>query len=350
MTAKNLETTPFISVIVPVYNVEPYVEACLKSVMDQVAEGLEIECIVVDDCGTDHSMDVVQRAIENYNGPIDFKILRHEHNKGLSGARNTALRAAKGEYVFFLDSDDILLPQALCNLAKLAQKYPGVEIVQGEMQLSVPDGGMAPYLNVSAIVVPEYLSGHKKARHALLFDTPVTACGKLIKLDFIVRNVLFFEEGMIHEDDMWAVSASRYIKDIAYYFTPVYWYNNDNDGSIINTSDKTRSMSGCLKIVENALGQFEKEPCRDYLDYLDQRLDIKIRMHRWPYVLDKFSVKQQMSSLRKTISSSSLPSAIKQKYAFFSSNEKICFNPYFRFIAKHIFLRKLRRQSKRYKM
>lgn len=233
-----------ITVIVPVYNVEPYVSACLKSVVEQAAEGLQLECIVVDDCGKDRSMDVVQKTIEKYNGPVEFKILRHEHNKGLSGARNTALRAAKGEYVFFLDSDDILLPQALHGLAKLAQEYPGVDIVQGEMQLSNPDVGLASYLTVSAIVVPEYLSGHERARHALLFDTPVTACGKLIRRNFIVQNGLYFVEGMIHEDDMWAVSASRYINAIAYYFTPVYWYNNDNNGSIINTSDKTRSMSG----------------------------------------------------------------------------------------------------------
>ena len=91
---------PSISIIVPVYNVEPYVEECIHSVMRQTYTG-PMECIVVDDCGTDNSMAVVEGLIANYKGPISFKVLHHKHNRGLSAARNTGMDAATGDYYFF---------------------------------------------------------------------------------------------------------------------------------------------------------------------------------------------------------------------------------------------------------
>ena len=96
---------PKISIIIPIYNVEPYIEDCLQSVMRQTYRGM-MECILVDDCGTDNSMKVAEQLIKIYNGPIDFKVLHHEHNRGLSAARNTGIDAACGDYVYFLDSDD----------------------------------------------------------------------------------------------------------------------------------------------------------------------------------------------------------------------------------------------------
>lgn len=65
-----------------------------------------MECILVDDCGTDNSMEIAEQLIKAYNGPIDFKVVHHEHNQGLSAARNTGMDASCGEYVYFLDSDD----------------------------------------------------------------------------------------------------------------------------------------------------------------------------------------------------------------------------------------------------
>ena len=96
---------PKVSIIIPIYNVETYIEECLQSVMRQTYKGM-IECILVDDCGTDNSMKIMEQLIEVYNGPIEFKVLHHEHNRGLSAARNTGMDAACGDYVYFLHSDD----------------------------------------------------------------------------------------------------------------------------------------------------------------------------------------------------------------------------------------------------
>ena len=96
---------PSISIIVPIYNVAPYVEDCIRSIMRQTYDG-KMECILVDDCGTDDSMAIVERLIAEYTGPIEFRIFHHAHNRGLSAARNTGIKQASGEFLMFIDSDD----------------------------------------------------------------------------------------------------------------------------------------------------------------------------------------------------------------------------------------------------
>ena len=72
-----------ISIILPVYNVEPFIERCIESVMAQNCSNIDIECIIVDDCGQDSSMEIVRQKISAYNGPISFIVLKHDKNQVL---------------------------------------------------------------------------------------------------------------------------------------------------------------------------------------------------------------------------------------------------------------------------
>lgn len=121
---------PSVSIIIPVYNVEPYVEDCILSVMRQTYDG-PMECIIVDDCSTDDSMAVVGGVISEYNGPISFKVLHHEHNRGQSVARKHGFDVSNGEWVTFVDSDDLLLENAISKLMELSD---GCNIVIGRWQ------------------------------------------------------------------------------------------------------------------------------------------------------------------------------------------------------------------------
>ena len=77
-----------VTIIIPVYNVAPYIKDCLKSVVRQTYRG-GMECLLIDDCGTDDSIAIAEKMIKTYVGPICFRIIRHESNRGLSAARNT---------------------------------------------------------------------------------------------------------------------------------------------------------------------------------------------------------------------------------------------------------------------
>ena len=104
-----------ISIIVPVYNTDfALLNRCLDSILNQTYDCFE--CILVDDCSPDMSMDIAKGIIAHYIGPISFRIITNSENQGLSCSRNNGLRIAKGEFVFFLDSDDNLMANSLSFL------------------------------------------------------------------------------------------------------------------------------------------------------------------------------------------------------------------------------------------
>lgn len=325
-----------LSVIIPVYNVEAYVEACLCSVMLQEHEGLGVECIVVDDCGADNSMDVVRRTLNTYKGDIEFRIIEHDKNRGLSAARNTAIRAARGKYVTFLDSDDRLLPGALAGMYQLTVKYPGVDIVQGEVQLDKPDKGFDPFLGISSVSLPEYISDKSTAKHTILFNMPVTAWAKLIRRDFITSNNLYYTEGMIHEDDMWDVCASQHIESIAFYFTPVYYYNNGLANSITGNMDKTRSFVARMKIIEKVAECYIQNPCRAYYDYILWKLDIDTKIGIWNAVSDKTIANSYIAGMRKVIAKTNCR-PLRMDARYFSLPMSVCGNKLIKTAFKYFF-------------
>ncbi len=114
----NLAPSPWLSVLVPVYNVQDYLAECLASVIEQLPDlpdaGAGVELLVLDDRSTDGSYALMQQLALRWPGRLH--LLRHASNAGLSAARNTMIDAARGEYLWFLDSDDKLLPGALAGL------------------------------------------------------------------------------------------------------------------------------------------------------------------------------------------------------------------------------------------
>lgn len=290
-----------LSVIIPVYNVEAYVEACLCSVMEQEHGGFGVECIIVDDRGQDNSMDVVRRTLKTYKGDIEFNIIEHDKNRGLSAARNTAIRAARGKYMTFLDSDDRLLPGALAGMYRLTVKYPGVDIVQGGIQLDKPAKWLGRDFNVSAAEFPECVTDRSTAKRTILFEMPVTAWAKLIRREFITGNNLYYVEGMIHEDNMWDLCASQYIECIAFYFTPVYYYNNYRSNSIMANQDKTRSFIARMRILQKAAEYFIKDSCRDYYDFILMGLELSNKVEIWGNIPDKPAAGKEIAAMKNFI-------------------------------------------------
>ena len=210
-----------ISIIIPVYKVEKYILRCLESIIGQDYQG-NIECILIDDCGNDASMTLATKFINNKQknkSNIIFRICKHKSNQGLSEARNTGTKAALGEYIYYLDSDDELMPNCISSLVKCAQKYPTAEIIQSGC-LCIQDGekwNLQPWLDFENTQHPEYVDNQEWIKAYMLNPTyPVTAWNKLIKKDFILQNKLFFKTGIIHEDDHWSFFLAKYVKHLAF--------------------------------------------------------------------------------------------------------------------------------------
>lgn len=221
-----------ISIIVPVYNVEQYVNECFDSIAAQTYKG-EIECIFVDDCGQDDSVAILEKLIADYHGAIKFCIVHHEHNKGLSGARNTGIRHAQGDYLYFIDSDDSITSDCIEKLVALAEKYPQVDIVQGSTKSKLE------WLQLANKHFPEFSDNFKWIRRTMLlrYSIPMTAWNKLVRKDMVVKNGLYFEEGLIHEDEIWNFMLAKHVHSIAFCCDITYMYRENPDGIMGQTKE-----------------------------------------------------------------------------------------------------------------
>jgi glycosyltransferase involved in cell wall biosynthesis len=223
-----------VSIIVPVYNVAPYIERCLQSIVNQTYTN--IECILVDDCGTDNSIEIAQKFINDYRGNISFTILHHDKNKGQSAARNTALQYTKGDYVFFLDSDDAITSDCIELLMFLAIKYPDADFVQGN---TLDDS-----TNIRSYSwhthLPEYCNEHEQLEKIILFTVVTSAWNKVMKTSFLIEHKLYFPESIIHEDTYWSFFLAKYTRAAAFVNKGTYIYYINDNSTITSISKHAR--------------------------------------------------------------------------------------------------------------
>ena len=259
-----------ISIIVPVYNVALYVEACIKSVMRQSYDG-PIECIIVDDCGTDNSMSIVERLVAGYMGPISFKVLHHTCNRGLSAARNTGMDAAKGDYLFFLDSDDELTEDCIEKLAT-PLKNEQYDMVLGDLiniRLSDNNEWIERKTNFklkledkTILRDKEILKTHKRGWNQL-------AQNKLYKAAFIKENRLRFKEGLLHEDNLWGFQIAYFARSlyVVKYVTYLWRHREGSITYLYNGEERKQSYIIIMKEMNTFIKEYNIEDVAVYPIY-----------------------------------------------------------------------------------
>lgn len=231
--------------IIPVYNVENYVLECLQSVAAQT-KTKDVECILVDDCGTDNSVSLAEQFISKYVGEIAFALFHHPQNRGLSAARNTGIKNAKGKYLFFLDSDDTIKPDCLDKLFSLAEKYHA-DMVQGSY---VSDLESMKLFEKSQL--PEFSDDKSYIKRTLLnYDVnPVMAQNRLVRRQLVVENNLWFKEGIIHEDLYWSFFLAKIVERICFCKQKTYFYRS-TPGSITNKVNIEKETLAFHTIIED---------------------------------------------------------------------------------------------------
>lgn len=256
-----------ISVIIPIYNVSLYINECLESVAAQTYK--DIECILIDDCGTDDSMEKVRAFIQAYHGPIQFLIERHDENKGLSEARNTGIRRASGSYIYFLDSDDFLTPDCLTSLAECLHAHPEVEMVQGSRkETKIEAIGHYEGCEVGGV---KYLDTPAEIRKAYYTSKlPVMAWNKLIKRSTVVDNELYFPTGLYHEDLLWTYFLAKCLTHMAVCNKVTYIYRH-SESSItrnVSTSMLQKRVDSLMHISATIEKDMQENGLYKYRDYL----------------------------------------------------------------------------------
>lgn len=215
-----------ITIGMPVYNVEKYIKKSILSVLNQRTKH-EFEVLVIDDCGSDHSMDIIRECQMTHPKGSFIKIIRQAHNMGCWAARNRILEEAKGEYIFLLDSDDFLSEDCIEKLYTEAIRnhaeavYGSVKPVNDKDQ---PIDIGQNYLNQPYKVFHEKDGLALFANHRLHPTFRDYIWNTLIRRDFIEKNQLRFKQAMFCDDMIFSadmtplVTDAVLIPDITYYY------------------------------------------------------------------------------------------------------------------------------------
>lgn len=206
-----------VSIIIPVYRVEPYIVRCIDSVLNQTYRCLEV--ILVDDCTPDSSMTIAREHIEQslLSEDLDFVYLKHEYNRGLSAARNTGIEAATGDYIYFLDSDDGITDDCIELMVDAVTEEDGIEMVVGDIQ-QIPQTYDWPVFYIPGIHTTDIIE------LACSYRIYSMACNKLIQRHFLTRNNLYFKDGLYHEDELWNIMVACKLSKMKFIQNKTYKY------------------------------------------------------------------------------------------------------------------------------
>lgn len=225
---------PLVTIVIPVYKVEKFIVRCLQSVVNQLYK--DIECILVNDVTPDTSMEIAEEFISK-NTDFDFKIINQPFNQGLSMARNAGMDLAKGKYIYFLDSDDEITDYAIQNLVKLAEET-GAEMVLGQsVCINEEEDWKRNYFPIKS--EKDILEGSKEIVWSFVNGKyPVMACDKLVRMDFLMENKLYFVKDLFSQDVLWSFQSMLKFEKIAFLREDTYLYYFHGASIIHNRGEK----------------------------------------------------------------------------------------------------------------
>lgn len=285
-----MDHNKILSIIIPVYNVEKYLEQCLGSIIDIKYQN-NIEIILVNDGSTDNSPIICQKYAELYP---NIKLISQK-NSGLSEARNTGIMNANGEYLLFLDSDDFLFDEILDKILFYLKNYEKDLFIGraykyfgnfNQMQLSQIDYNFPDDINPD--VAFDKLNSIKNFWFAAWLI--------IIKRDFLISNELFFKKGILHEDELWVPSVFIKAESIGFLNFGFYCYRLNRKGSIVSNTNIKREFDKL--IVASELSKFYgKNKISDKI-INDRRAAIEFGLIK---SLQKYTSNDQYESLKVAI-------------------------------------------------
>lgn len=232
-----------ISLIIPVYNTEKFIEKCLESVCKQTLDIFEI--IIIDDCSPDNALHIAKKILENFpKRHIHAKIISFETNRGIAAVRKEAFASATGKYIASIDSDDYLEPVALEKLLNNAREN-SADIVFSDYYINEP--------RIQKVIRQEPPSSIDETIKNLLEDRlHGSLCNKLFKKD-ILDKVCILEGVNMSEDLLISIQALFYCSKVSYLPIPCLHYvkSNPNSYTTVFSQNKIDQMVKGVNFIEN---------------------------------------------------------------------------------------------------
>lgn len=288
-----------LSIVVPVYNVEKYIEECVFSLLD-ADEKSNYEIILIDDGSTDSSGIICDRL----SSVADNIKVFHKSNGGLSDARNYGIRKATGDYIYFIDSDDYLANGAIKKI---------IDMTYDIVDVGVFDASVVDEMGNSISHV-EYSYSHPGLQNKTHYSPKVyiekqldeygdfvtTVWLGVYRREFLLQNLLWFEPGLLHEDELWSQIVLIKASDIIYFKECLYRYRKRENSIMSQKNNHSRNMADIIYIYEKLLLTFDH-------DVDDNELRKKIKgniVKRYLHAIAKYGINNK--ELNKRISKNEL--------------------------------------------
>ncbi|WP_434565300.1 glycosyltransferase [Thermoanaerobacterium thermosaccharolyticum] len=241
-----------ISIIIPVYNVEKYLKYCLDSVISQKFEG-QYEIICVNDGSMDSSLEILKEYKKN-NSKIN---VINQENRGLSAARNAGIRNAKGKYIMFVDSDDSLKNSDVLTLLYNEAEKENLDIVVADFEYDFDDKNKNYRKKRNECIKNKVMTGRDFYDLGIKTKSIMSVVwNKLYRRDFIIKNNLFFIEGILYEDMEFTPKAYYLAERVKYIDKVIYMYRQ-REGSIM--SNKNIDRINDYFIIADSINEFNKK-------------------------------------------------------------------------------------------
>lgn len=302
-----------VSVVIPVYKVEQYISHTMQSLLNQTTRDFEV--ILVDDGTPDRSIEVAEAILKTSD--VAYRILK-QSNSGQGIARNTGVAAAQGEWIFFLDSDDVLQPDTLEGMLKLIQQYPNTDIVYSGFQYVYED----PFQEGKPETVVETFNTEQMLHGFLVRSKVVLVPGTLYRKQFLEENCLKQTGIRWSEDQLFMWNVLSCVKQAVHTDRQYYNYYR-HPGSVMNATPvekiveaysvwkETLPKLGNAQTKKYALSRWVLGCIREYAK--------RSEYAQWADLAKKMDAQEHMRKLR------SFPSKKVQLLALLGGNLKLLY-------------------------
>lgn len=246
-----------LSIIIPVYNTEQYVSQCLKSCLNQTYDQESYEIIIINDGSTDNSLDVIRDFEQKYKNVTVIS----QKNQKQGTARNNGLKLAKGEYIWFIDSDDWIEPNAISEIVKYLYAH-NLDVLRFD------GADRHTYSDTAQIRSCHHIPHQIYSRHEILLENKFSVCVPfhVYKKDFLLNNEIYFLENIFYEDNEFMLKIFEKSSSFAY-LNECFYNVLIRENSTTRSVDYYRKLD-YIKVIESYIGFLKTDNPKPEVQYI----------------------------------------------------------------------------------
>ena len=247
--------TPLVTISIPLFKCEEFLEKCLLSVLNQTYKNIEVT--LINDQTPDNSVEIAEKFITEHQLQ-NWKIYHLEENSGLSIVRNKGIDTAQGKYLFFLDSDDVITPDCIEIMVNIAEKEQLEMVVGNTIMVNLSDGRERDFFRVNPN--QNTITNNEEVFRAFVNGQYASSSwNKLVLLDFIRKNQLYFTRGLFAQDELQSFQTALVLSRLGFVNfdkTTLYYYLHSK--SVIHNRNK-RHFDNWATIVSYIYDSYKNE-------------------------------------------------------------------------------------------